>query len=41
MRELAANLGTIVFLARREGAMMVYIDKQDQFTNLRKYSIIG
>lgn len=41
MRELASTLGTIVFLARRQGAMMVYIDKQDQFTSLRKYAIIG
>jgi len=41
MRELAAALGTIVFLARRQGSMMVYIDKQDQFTSLRKYAIIG
>jgi DNA-binding IclR family transcriptional regulator len=41
MRELASTLGTIVFLARRQGNMMVYIDKQDQFTSLRKYAIIG
>jgi len=41
MRELALALGTIVFLARRQGDMMVYIDKQDQFTSLRKYAIIG
>ncbi len=41
MRELASSLGTIVFLARRQGNMMVYIDKQDQFTSLRKYAIIG
>ena len=41
MRELASSLGTIVFLARRQGNMMVYIDKEDQFTSLRKYAIIG
>mgnify|MGYP001350197267 FL=1 len=41
MSELAASLGTIVFLARRQGNRMVYIDKQDQYTSLRKYSIIG
>lgn len=41
MSELAAALGTIVFLARRQGNRMVYIDKQDQYTSLRKYSIIG
>ena len=41
MRELGENLGTIVFLARRQGDMMVYIDKEDKFTSLRKYSIIG
>jgi DNA-binding IclR family transcriptional regulator len=41
MSELAASLGTIVFLARRQGAHMVYIDKQDQYTSLRKYAIIG
>jgi Transcriptional regulator len=41
MRELASALGTVVFLARRQGDMMVYIDKQDQFTSLRKYAIIG
>ena len=41
MSELAASLGTIVFLARRQGSRMVYIDKQDQYTSLRKYSIIG
>ncbi|MCX8014027.1 MAG: hypothetical protein N3A02_07025, partial [Rectinema sp.] len=31
----------IVFLARRQGNMMIYIDKQDQYTSLRKYEIIG
>ncbi len=41
MRELAATLNTIVFLARRQGNMMIYIDKQDQYTSLRKYEIIG
>lgn len=41
MSELAAALGTIVFLARRQETRMVYIDKQDQYTSLRKYSIIG
>lgn len=41
MRELAATLNTIVFLARRQGTMMIYIDKQDQYTSLRKYEIIG
>ena len=41
MGELAASLGTIVFLARRQGTHMVYIDKQDQYTSLRKYAIIG
>ncbi|HSV55702.1 MAG TPA: IclR family transcriptional regulator [Magnetospirillaceae bacterium] len=41
MGELAAALGTIVFLARRQGSRIVYIDKQDQYTSLRKYSIIG
>jgi DNA-binding IclR family transcriptional regulator len=41
MRGLGENLGTIVFLARRQGDMMVYIDKEDKFTSLRKYSIIG
>jgi DNA-binding IclR family transcriptional regulator len=41
MRELASALGTVVFLARRKGDMMVYIDKQEQFTSLRKYAIIG
>jgi DNA-binding IclR family transcriptional regulator len=41
MSELAASLGAIVFLARRQGNRMVYIDKQDQYTSLRKYSIIG
>jgi DNA-binding IclR family transcriptional regulator len=41
MRELASALGTVVFLARRQGDMMVYIDKQEQFTSLRKYAIIG
>jgi DNA-binding IclR family transcriptional regulator len=41
MRELASALGTVVFLARRHGDMMVYIDKQEQFTSLRKYAIIG
>jgi IclR family transcriptional regulator, KDG regulon repressor len=41
MSELAASLGTIVFLARRQGKRMVYIDKEDQHTSLRKYAIIG
>lgn len=41
MRELAASLGTIVFLACRQGSKMVYIDRYDQFASLRKYAIIG
>jgi len=41
MSELAASLGTIVFLARRQGNRMIYIDKQDKYSSLRKYSIIG
>jgi IclR family transcriptional regulator, KDG regulon repressor len=41
MGELAASLGTIVFLARRQGKRMVYIDKEDQYSSLRKYAIIG
>jgi len=41
MMELATSLGTIVFLARRQGSWMVYIDKYDRFASLRKYAIIG
>lgn len=41
MNELASTVGTIVFLARRQGNRIVYIDKQDKFSSLRKYAIIG
>jgi IclR family KDG regulon transcriptional repressor len=41
MRELASAMGTIVFLACRQGNRMVYIDRYDQFASLRKYAIIG
>lgn len=41
IRELAGSLGTIVFLACRQGTKMVYIDRYDQFASLRKYAIIG
>jgi len=41
MRELAASFGTIVFLARRQGNRMVYIDRYDHFASLRQYAIIG
>jgi len=41
MEELAQTVGTIVFLARRQGNRVVYIDKQDRFSSLRKYAIIG
>ena len=41
MSELAAGLGSMVFLGRRQGNRMIYIDKEDQYTSLRKYSIIG
>ncbi len=41
MRELAASLGTIVFLARRQDGMIVYIDRHDRFPSMRKYAIIG
>jgi IclR family transcriptional regulator, KDG regulon repressor len=41
MKELASALGTIVFLACRQGSKMVYIDKHDKFPSLRKYAIIG
>jgi DNA-binding IclR family transcriptional regulator len=41
MRELAAAFGTIVFLACRQDARMVYIDRYDQFASLRTYAIIG
>lgn len=41
MKELASSLGTIVFLACRQGSYMVYIDKYDRFASLRKYAIIG
>jgi DNA-binding IclR family transcriptional regulator len=41
MRELAASLGTIVFLARRQDDMIVYIDRHDRFPSMRKYAIIG
>lgn len=41
MKELASSLGTIVFLACRQGSHMVYIDKYDRFASLRKYAIIG
>jgi len=41
MEELASSLGSIVFLACRQGNRMVYIDKYDRFASLRKYAIIG
>jgi len=41
MKELASSLGTIVFLACRQGSHMVYIDRYDRFASLRKYAIIG
>jgi DNA-binding IclR family transcriptional regulator len=41
IKELAGSLGTIVFLACKQGAKMVYIDRYDQFASLRKYAIIG
>lgn len=41
MNDLASTVGTIVFLARRQGNRIVYIDKQDKFSSLRKYAIIG
>lgn len=41
MRELASAFSTIVFLARRQGTKMVYIDRYDQYASLRKYAIIG
>lgn len=41
MKELASSIGTIVFLACRQGSRMAYIDKYDQFPSLRKYAIIG
>ena len=41
MKELANALGTIVFLACRQGRWMVYIDRYDHFASLRKYAIIG
>lgn len=41
IRELAEALGTIVFLACRQGDKMVYIDRYDRFASLRTYAIIG
>ena len=41
LRELSSRTGQTVFLAIRDGAQIVYIDKMEQFSSLRKYSIIG
>lgn len=41
LKALAASLGTIVFLACRQGKNMVYIDRQDQYASLRNYAVIG
>ncbi len=41
LRKLSNETGQTVFLAIREGAEVVYIDKVEQFDSLRRYSIIG
>ncbi|MCE5256862.1 MAG: IclR family transcriptional regulator [Spirochaetaceae bacterium] len=41
LKALASSLGTIVFLACRQGRNMVYIDRQDQYASLRNYAVIG
>ena len=41
LRELSKLTGQTVFLAIRDAHQIVYIDKMDEFSSLRKYSIIG
>jgi len=41
MSELSRTTGNTVFIAIRQQAAMVYMDSQEQFNSLRKYSIIG
>jgi IclR family transcriptional regulator, KDG regulon repressor len=41
MSELSRTTGNTVFIAIRQQARMVYVDSQEQFNSLRKYSIIG
>jgi IclR family KDG regulon transcriptional repressor len=41
MRDLSNRTGQTVFLAIRDQEQIVYIDKMEQFSSLRKYSIIG
>lgn len=41
LRELSRITGQTVFLATLQGAEVVYLDKVEQFSSLRKYSVIG
>ena len=41
MMELSRLLGQTIFLAVRQGSEVVYIDKVEQSTSLRRYAIIG
>jgi len=41
MSELSRTTGNTVFIAIRQQTRMVYVDSQEQFNSLRKYSIIG
>jgi DNA-binding IclR family transcriptional regulator len=41
MRDLSMRIRQTVFLAIRDGDQIVYIEKMDEFSSLRKYSIIG
>jgi DNA-binding IclR family transcriptional regulator len=41
MSELSKTTGNTVFIAIRQNDRMVYVDSQEQFNSLRKYSIIG
>lgn len=41
IKELSDRTGFVVFLAIKQGNMMVYIDKYEQFNSIRKYEIIG
>jgi IclR family transcriptional regulator, KDG regulon repressor len=41
LRQLSQVTGQTVFLATLQGTEAVYLDKVEQFTSLRKYSVIG
>ncbi len=41
IRKLSAQTGNTVFLAIRQGAEVVYIDKAEQYNSIRKFHIIG